>query len=103
MKKMFNKVQVLWFSVKKILFLFKINVLTLGKLLAFKLAFSRLSLWNVNWVWLFIGFVSEIIIRISSMGCHDNSVLCGHTYLFPALYIYFKQTSFLSVSVISAM
>ena len=77
--------------------------LTPGLLLAFKLAFSMLSLWNVNWARLFTSFGSDIITKISSMGCHDNSILFGHRYLFPALTIYFKHTSFLSISVISVM
>ena len=77
--------------------------LTPGKLLAFKLAFSRLSLLNGNLARLFTSFGSDIITKMFPMGCHGNTVLFGYTYLFPPLTMYFKHTSFLSVSAISPM
>ena len=82
---------------KKYCFYLKLMFLTAGKLLAFKLAFSRLSLWDLNWTRLFTSFGFDIITKISSMDCHDNCVLFGHTYLFPALTIYFKHILFINI------
>ena len=88
---------------KKYRFYLKLMFLTPGKLLPFKLAFSRLSLSDGNWVRLFSSFGSDIITKMFSMGCHDNSVLFGYTNLFPPLTIYLNIHLFLSISAISPM